>query len=208
MFIFLISLIVIFSIILHEYMHGITAYYLGDYTPKISGRITFNPLAHLDPLFTIVIPITILIISLFTYGSPVIIGAAKPVPINPYNFRNLRRDILFVSIAGSLSNLFLGIIFVVLSKLVSLVFFQKLFILAAFLNILLAVLNLIPIPPLDGAKAMMSILPQRLGGYVYYTKIESYGIFILLALFLFTPFFSIIVYITKAIIFFVGGVEL
>lgn len=178
--------ILLFSVIVHEVMHGLVALKFGDHTAQRAGRLTLNPLPHIDPIGTILLP-GLLILS----GSPILFGWAKPVPVNPLNFSSLRRGELFVSGAGILANFGLAVlaaaIFHILNALPqtfpsilgSLLRFMVL------INLVLGVFNLFPIPPLDGSKVLLSQLPYNLAKQ--YQKLERYGILILLIL-LMIPF--------------------
>lgn len=164
-------------------MHGIMALKFGDHTAENAGRLTLNPIPHIDLFGTILLPALLI----FT-GSPVLFGWAKPVPVNPLNFSNLKKGELFVSAAGILSNFGLAISaalifhlleaapFVFPSLIGSLLHFTVL------INLVLGVFNLFPIPPLDGSKVLMSQLPYNLARQ--YQKLEQYGFFILIVLLL------------------------
>jgi len=187
--------VILFSLTVHEYMHGLTAYKLGDSTPLISGRLTMNPLSHLDPIGTIM-----LFIARF--------GWAKPVPVNPFNFRNPLRDMAIVASAGPLSNLSIGILSAFLIRLFfgkgdHLIYFsENLIFLLLFLfmqiNLALAFFNLIPIPPLDGSKILLHFLPPRSRSeYLRFSSIGPlliFGIFIFEAIFNFSIFGLIVWY--------------
>ncbi len=150
-------IILLFSAILHEIAHGAVAEYFGDETARYMGRITLNPIKHIDPYFTILIPL-ILVLS----GSPVIFGAAKPVPVNYYNLRNFRWGVFWVSIAGILTNLFIAFAFSLPLRFGHVApAIHDLFISIAEINIFLAVVNMIPIPPIDGSKVLASLLGER-----------------------------------------------
>ena len=185
----LISLIfLIYSAILHEIAHGFVAERLGDPTARLMGRLTLNPKNHIDPIMSIALPL-ILILS----GSPVIFGAAKPVPVDPFNFREPKKDMALVSLAGPGTNLLIAVTFALICRLL----FPSLsldvirstgllgFILGTvvYINILLAIFNLIPIPPLDGSKIFALILPDKEAAV--YLSIGSIGIFIIFFLLLF-----------------------
>lgn len=174
--------ILLFSVILHEVMHGVVALLFGDHTAQRSGRLTLNPIPHVDLIGTILLP-ALLIIS----GSPVVFGWAKPVPVNPYNFSNFRKGELFVSAAGIAANFALALIAAVLFHL-TLPFasstVQTILQFAVDINLILAIFNLIPIPPLDGSKIVMSFLPPHL--LQTYQSLEKYGLLILILL-LFIP---------------------
>jgi len=175
--------VIIISAVFHEVAHGFVAYRLGDPTAKLLGRLTLNPIPHLDPLMSILLPL-ILIIS----GSPVIFGAAKPVPVDPFNLRDGRRDMAIVSLAGPLTNLLIAAIFAFILSFIAPLFtadvtlLQILFIVVQ-LNILLAIFNLLPIPPLDGSKIFALLLPEEYANR--YLSIGSIGIFIIFFLLLF-----------------------
>jgi len=160
------------ALTIHEYAHARAAVWLGDPTPRFEGRLTLNPIAHLDPL-------GLLMLWLFKFGW------AKPVPINPGNFRNWRKGMLLVSFAGPASNILLAftsaIIITVLAKMHLLSGgLATVLKLTYNYNIILAIFNLIPIPPLDGSKMLSSLLPGRIA--YYFDSIEQYGPFILMAL--------------------------
>ncbi|CEK11211.1 site-2 protease family protein [Legionella hackeliae] len=176
---------VLFAITLHEASHAWVAYRLGDTTAKMLGRLSFNPIRHIDLIGTIIVPIVVLIVSQFNF----VFGWAKPVPINDSQFRHPRRDVALSTAAGPLSNLLMAILWAGLLKLAINLNPQSsnaaLFLLLAsragvIINLLLAYLNLIPIPPLDGSRILASLLPPR-QAYVY-QKIEPWGFFILLLL--------------------------
>ena len=173
--------ILVFSAILHEIMHGFVAEKLGDPTARLAGRLTLNPIKHIDPFMSILLPL-LLIIS----GSPVIFGAAKPVPVDPFNLKDGKKDMALVALAGPLTNLVLAITAALLIRVVNLTssnlgdwIFIVLFILHLIvkLNLLLAIFNLLPIPPLDGSKIVAMFLPDRQAAI--YLSISSIGIFII-----------------------------
>ncbi|NPV59847.1 MAG: site-2 protease family protein [Actinobacteria bacterium] len=175
----------IIGVIVHEYMHGYVAYRMGDTTAKRAGRLTLDPLAHIDPFGTLILPGILLLMSIMGYGT-FIIGYAKPVPINPFLFRK-PRGIIWVSLAGPLSNLGLGVVFIGLIRLLltfdggavlDKMIYTCLFI--AYINILLFVFNLIPIPPLDGSRVVGYFL--RGEARRIYQSLEPYGFFIVLLL--------------------------
>ncbi len=180
-------IILLFSAILHEVAHGFVADRFGDPTARLAGRLTLDPRRHIDPLMSIAVPLLLLI-----SGSPVIFGAAKPVPVDPFNLKEGRRDVALVSLAGPLTNILIAIIAGVLFKLIYLsqnTFPTFSFSLIAYLlslvvkfNLLLAVFNLIPIPPLDGSKIFALLLPEKEARA--YLAIEGIGIFILFFLLL------------------------
>ncbi len=181
-------IILLFSVILHEVMHGLVALKFGDTTAQRAGRLTLNPLPHIDPIGTILVPAILIIPPLLAGFAPsFIIGWAKPVPVNPLNFSDIRRGELFVSAAGVLSNLGLAILAALLFHLTSglnLPILAPILIFAFQINIILAVFNSLPVPPLDGSKIVLSFLPVNL--MASYQKLERYGL-ILLLLLLFLP---------------------
>jgi len=191
--------ILIFSAILHEVMHGVVADKLGDPTAKLMGRLTLNPIPHLDPVMSILLP-ALLVFS----GSPIIFGAAKPVPVNPIHFRDPKKDMALTALAGPLTNILLAVIAAQILKF-SLLTSQlsPLLYMVVLYNLMLAIINLLPIPPLDGSKVFAAILPNDLASL--YLSIERYGIFILFFLLLF-PFgeFSLGSIINDLILFSLG----
>lgn len=176
-------IILLFSVILHEVMHGLAARYFGDHTAERAGRLTLNPIPHIDPVGTILLP---LLLSLTQ--SPVLFGWAKPVPINPLHFRDIRRGEIATAAAGVLANLALATvasIFYHLLPLAGMPMLQSLLLFTVKINSILAVFNSLPIPPLDGSKIVMPLLPAYLE--TQYRQLEKYGLFIILLLW-FIPF--------------------
>ena len=182
-----ILIVLFFSIVIHEIAHGSCALFLGDDTAKREGRITLNPIAHIDPIGTILLPLTLLIL---TFGQGPILGWAKPVPINPLNFRDRKWGIIKVSLAGPLTNLSIAILF---SLLAGFSFFHSIadfFEIISVYNFAWAFFNLLPFPPLDGFHISFQILPERF----FYLKffLFQYGLLILLLVIFFglSPIFS------------------
>jgi len=173
----LISIIVfIIVIVTHECAHGYVAYLFGDRTAKDAGRLTLNPLRHADPVGTVIFPAILILMH-----SPVVFGWAKPVPINPRNFKNPRQGLFFSALAGPAANFGLAVIFAFIFKMG---LFAPHSVLWTFLltgiiiSLVLGIFNLIPIPPLDGSNIIMSILPLKL--VRPFAKLEKYGFFILI----------------------------
>ena len=176
---------VLFAITFHEAAHAWVAYKLGDNTAMMLGRLSFNPINHIDPIGSVVVPIVTLIISNFSF----VFGWAKPVPIRSSNFANPRRDLAIATAAGPLANLLMAFLWAGCMKLALLTNPQgsmvAVFVILAakagiLINLVLAFLNLIPLPPLDGSKIVMAFLSARQS--IKYEKIEPFGFFILLAL--------------------------
>jgi Zn-dependent protease len=152
--------ILVVSVILHEVAHGYMANWLGDPTARLQGRLTLNPISHIDPVGTIIVPALLV----FTH-SPILIGYAKPVPYNPYNLHG-KYDEALVAGAGPGTNILLALIFGLGIRFFGMSMDQGLlqaFAVITYINILLALFNLIPIPPLDGSKVLSSLLPGALG---------------------------------------------
>lgn len=174
--------ILIFSVVIHELAHGVVADRLGDPTPRLMKRLTFDPRPHIDTMWSIILPL-LLIIS----GSPIIIGGAKPMPVDPFNLKEGRKDIALVALAGPLSNILLAII---ASLFLKLPLYNNVYSLSYLLlvlviktNLLLAIFNLLPIPPLDGSKVFAMLLPQKEANA--YLGMGQMGMFIVFFLLLF-----------------------
>ncbi len=205
---------VLLGIILHEVAHGYVAYKKGDPTAMMMGRITLNPLPHIDPMGLIVFIFTAVF-------SPFVFGWAKPVPVNPRYFKNIRGDMMLVSAAGPLTNFLLAMFFAVLLKLLTFLpaetlmslgtsvdFIVNMCAVGIWANIGLMWINLVPVPPLDGSKLLMGILPYNMA--VRFAEVERYGMLILMAL-IFTGLFSYVIMpfirITAYLIFTIFGLN-
>ena len=174
--------LLVFSVILHEVAHGLVALEQGDETALLSGRLTLNPLSHLDPVGSVIFPIMCAALKLPVFGW------AKPVPVNPSRFRHPRSGIFLVSLAGPLTNFLIAVamvavLYVIATKtslLQSYTFLPAVFSQTILLNLVLGVFNLFPIPPLDGSKILSILLPSELS--VRYNALERYGFFIVMGL--------------------------
>lgn len=179
--------ILVFSAILHEVVHGYVAEQLGDPTARLSGRLTLDPRAHFDPMMTFLVPAFLYIVS----GGSFILGGAKPVPIDPFNLKEGRKDVALVSLSGPLTNLAIAVVAATLVKILGIDHGPILPIWLLYrivdINIMLAVFNLVPIPPLDGSKVFSLLLPEETA--IRYLNIGTMGL-VLLLLLLNMPFFS------------------
>ena len=193
----LIAPILLFSMVAHEYAHGYAALRQGDNTALMLGRLTWNPLKHIDPFMTILLPI----ITIVGSGGHMALGGAKPVPVNPRLYRNYRRGDIIVSLAGIAVNCVLAVMFAFLVVPVGLLgravpalngsfaVLQMMFVYGITVNLVLAAFNLIPIPPLDGSHVMKHILPASWA--LQYQKIGRYGLLVLILLLAFgKPLFN------------------
>ncbi len=179
--------IFIFSVIIHEVSHGFSAYLQGDNTAKYAGRLTLNPIPHIDMFGSIILPF-LLIFS----GSPMVIGWAKPVPFNPYNLRNQKWGEAIVALAGPLSNICIAIVFGVFLRFGLLTSLTEPFVYIVFINLVLAVFNLVPIPPLDGSKILFSILPYSMMNVRNILEKNGFILLIIFILFLWDKVFPIV----------------
>lgn len=179
---------VLLAITLHEAAHGWIADKLGDPTARKLGRITLNPIKHIDPQGTIFIPLMMIVLSKMLLGTLLVFGWAKPVPVDPRHFKQPLLDMALVALAGPASNFVMASLWALFislsaalisdrSMLEHLVFMGEI---GIFINVLLMVLNLLPLPPLDGGRIVAGVLPKQMA--IAYLRIEPYGFFILMAL--------------------------
>ena len=198
-----IILIFLFSVIIHEVSHGLMADYLGDPTAKLAGRLTLNPINHLDPIGSILVPF-LLIIS----QAGIIFGWAKPVPINPYNLRDKVYGQAKVAFAGPLANIFMALFFGIILRFVPYLFSGQIAInlmtilsYIVWINLILAIFNLLPIPPLDGSHILFTFLPKQFDNLK--TFLYQYQLFILLIFIFF--FFPIIIPLVNGAFYLITG---
>lgn len=185
-------IILIFSVVIHEVAHGYTALKFGDPTAKNLGRLTLNPIKHISIVGSIIVPLILLILP-----GNLILGWAKPVPYNPYNLKNRRWGEFWVAFAGPLSNILIGTFFILLIRLAPVLGLSSVFVTLCFMivliNFVLAIFNLIPIPPLDGSKILLNLLPFK-----HYEKInifmQRWGLILVLffVFFIWTPIFNLL----------------
>jgi Zn-dependent protease len=179
--------VLIYSVILHEAAHGWVADWLGDPTARLKGRLTLDPRPHIDPLMTLGLPFLLILT-----GSPIIFGAAKPVPVDTFNLREPKKDMALISAAGPVTNLLIALFFAILFRLSPFFFspsfstLNSLFVYGASINVTLAIFNLLPLPPLDGAKVVAGVLPDKHANILL--SLERFGLtFIIVILFFFSP---------------------
>lgn len=181
---------VLFAITLHEVAHGWVANKLGDSTAKMLGRLTINPLKHIDPIGTVALPLGMLLMSMLTMGQPFAFGWAKPIPVNTRNLQQPRRDMAIVAVAGPSANLLMAVFWVLMMPVFASLIpdaniadgFITMAQIGLVFNLVLLVLNLLPIPPLDGGRVLAGLVPRNMADVL--DKIEPYGFPILIVLLL------------------------
>ena len=172
----MIFVVLLFSVILHEVAHGYTALRLGDPTARDAGRLTLNPIKHIDPFGTVLLPLL-----LYFAQSPILFGWAKPVPVNSFLFRDPNKDMMLVAASGPLTNITLAVLFALGLRYLpahSPPLFVDLLVYSCYINIILAFFNLLPIPPLDGSKLVAGFLPDKFRQA--YLQLGRYSLFIVL----------------------------
>lgn len=169
----LLILLFLMTVVFHEFCHGYAAFLLGDDTAKRAGRLTLNPLRHIDPFWTVILPAMLF----FSSGGRFAIGMAKPVPVNFFNLRNPKRDMIWVALAGPLANILLAALLTPMFNRTG----QAVWLYAVYFNLGLACFNLLPIPPLDGSKVVAGLLPAPVDRT--YLKFEKAGYVIVLLLY-------------------------
>ena len=198
--------ILVMSVVIHEFSHGAIAYIMGDPTAKYMGRLTLNPLKHLDPIGSFFVPVFLFLIS---GGNGPIFGWAKPVPYNPHNLRNQKYGSAIVGFAGPGANLLVALFFGLLIRFLGpyeitlpiMTSFLNVVSIIVLINLLLAIFNLVPIPPLDGSKILFDFLPLSMREIRFF--LERYG-FLLLIFFIFF-LFQFVIPIISILYFFITG---
>jgi Zn-dependent protease len=175
----------VFSIVVHECAHAIVASWCGDDTARLLGRITLNPIPHIDLFMSIIVPLSMLVMS----GGSMVFGGAKPVPVNVYRLRHPRRDMMWVALAGPISNVILAILFALAGNLLWFAFranhdfgkdLRDALAGVVFMNMLLACFNMIPVPPLDGSRVLAYFLPSNMAQT--FAQVERFGLVIVVML--------------------------
>ncbi len=179
--IYLIVFAVVPAIVLHECAHGVVAYWLGDPTAKNLGRLTLNPIKHIDPLGSVIIPGAFFLMHFFGLTKSLFLfGWAKPVPVNFGRLRNPRLGIMLVAAAGPITNIFLAWLYILLYKWGVLSGVNHILAWGFLFNLTLCVFNLVPIPPLDGSKILFGVLPPQIG--IPYMRLERFGFIVIIVL--------------------------
>lgn len=184
----LFALPVVFAITLHEAAHGYVARMFGDPTATLAGRVTLNPVKHIDPVGTVAVPLGILLMAKLAGAPPLLFGWAKPVPVDFGRLRNPRRDMMWVALAGPAANLFMAILWAMSLRLFLEAglgresFWFQMAAIGVQINLVLMALNLLPLLPLDGGRILYSLLPRQLA--LQYGRLEPYGLMILIVLLL------------------------
>ncbi len=204
-------MVLLFSCCVHEFAHAWSANKCGDDTARLLGRMTLNPVVHIDPIGTILFPLLAIVIGMLSHGGFFLFGWAKPVPVNPGRFHNYRRDDIIVSLSGIASNLLIA--FIAASALrsiyavggfpfaVPIVFILQYLM---YINVILAVFNMVPIPPLDGSRVLYHYLPPEVAQR--FQRLERYG-FVILIFFLYTGVFQRIISIPLQIFMQIAGLR-
>lgn len=176
-------IVLIFSVMVHEISHGFVAERLGDKTARDAGRLTLNPLKHIDPFGSVILPLL-----LYIANTSILFGWAKPVPYNPYNLKNPKTGGALIALSGPVSNFLIALVFGILVRLVMPdTPLSLMFQIVVYINVLLGVFNLVPIPPLDGSKVLFGFLPERMINPSVFAFVERNGM-LLLVLFIFFGF--------------------
>ena len=194
--------IIFFSLVLHEVSHGQAAKMLGDNTAEQYGRLSLNPFKHIDLVGTILVPFAMIMLAKVTGGRPIVFGWAKPVPVNPYNLKNPKRDMAIVAMFGPLANLLLASIVAILIRMNGVFGFSSgvlnIFITIVYLNVLWMVFNLVPIPPLDGSKILFYFVKNQ--NFERVMNQFGFMFLILIILYGFYPIQAVTGVITKVLI--------
>jgi Zn-dependent protease len=197
----LVIAILLMAIVFHEVAHGWMAYKLGDPTAKLMGRLTLNPLKHVDLVGTVILPGALIALSMMGFPK-VIFGWAKPVPVNFHRLRRPRQDMMWVALAGPAANIVFALVLTAMLNTGTGARFMNVWRDGIFLNLLLAVFNLVPVPPLDGSRVLMRFLPDSLAAP--YARLERYGLLIIAGLLYLGIFHKIILPVIFAIGRFLG----